>query len=41
MNSVAVLFRMINDTEEKDEEFIEEAYTYESFLLSKHIQDKI
>jgi hypothetical protein len=41
MNRVAALFRMINDTNEEDEEFIQEAYTYGSFLLSKHIQDKI
>jgi hypothetical protein len=32
---------MINDTEEKDEEFIQEAYTYASFLMSKLIQEKI
>jgi hypothetical protein len=41
MNRVAALFRMINDTEEKDEEFIQETYTYGSFLLTKHIQEKI
>jgi hypothetical protein len=41
MNRVAVLFRMINDTGEKDEEFIQETYTYGTFLLSKHIQEKI
>jgi hypothetical protein len=41
MNRVAALFRMINDTEEKDEEFIQETYTYGSFLLFKHIQEKI
>jgi hypothetical protein len=41
MNRVAALFRMINDTEEKEEEFIQEAYTYGTFLLSKHIQEKI
>jgi hypothetical protein len=41
MNRVASLFRMINDTNEENEEFIQEAYTYGSFLLSKHIQDKI
>jgi hypothetical protein len=41
MNRVPGLFRMINDTEEKDEEFIRETYTYGSFLLSKHIQDRI
>jgi hypothetical protein len=40
MNRVAALFRTINDTEEKDEEFIQEIYTYGSFLLSKHIQEK-
>jgi hypothetical protein len=32
---------MINDTEEKDEEFNQEAYTYTSFLMSRHIQEKI
>jgi hypothetical protein len=32
---------MINDTDEKDEEFIQDTYAYGSFLLSKHIQDKI
>jgi hypothetical protein len=41
MSRVTALFRMINDTDEKDEESIQEAYTYESFLLLKHIQDKI
>jgi hypothetical protein len=41
MNKVTALFRMINDTEEKDEEFIQETYTYVIFLLSKHIQEKI
>jgi hypothetical protein len=39
--SLSALFRMINDTEEKDEEFIQETYTCGSFLLSKHIQEKI
>jgi hypothetical protein len=32
---------MINDTEEKDEEFIQDTHTYGSFLLSKRIQDNI
>jgi hypothetical protein len=32
---------MINGTEEKDEEFIQEMYTYGIFLLSKHIQENI
>jgi hypothetical protein len=41
MTRVAALLRMINDTEEKDEKFIQETYTYVSFLLSKHIQEKI
>jgi hypothetical protein len=41
MNRVAALFKMINDTEEKYEEFIQETYMYGSFLLSKHIQEKI
>jgi hypothetical protein len=41
MNRVAALFRMINDTNEEDEDFIQEVYTYGSFLLRKHIQDKI
>jgi hypothetical protein len=41
MNRVATLFRMINDTNEEDEEFIQDAYTYGSFLLSKRIQDRI
>jgi hypothetical protein len=41
MNRVAALLRMINDTNEEDEEFIQEAHTYGSFLLSKRIQDKI
>jgi hypothetical protein len=41
MNRIAALFRMINGTNEEDEEFIQEAYTYGSFRLSKHIQDKI
>jgi hypothetical protein len=41
INRMAALFRMINDTYEKDEEFIQETYTYGSFLLSKHIQEKI
>jgi phage-related protein len=31
MDRIAALFRMINDTEEKDEEFIQDAYTYRSF----------
>jgi hypothetical protein len=41
MNRVSALFRMINDTNEEDEEFIQDAYTYGSFLLSIHMQDKI
>jgi hypothetical protein len=41
MNRVAALFRMINDTEENDEEFMQETYIYGSFLLTKHIQEKI
>jgi hypothetical protein len=41
MSRVTALFRMINDTDEKDEEYIRETYTYGSFLLLKHIQDKI
>jgi hypothetical protein len=41
MNRVATIFKMINDTNEEDEEYIQEAYTYSSFLLAKHIQDKI
>jgi hypothetical protein len=41
MNRVASLFRMINDTQEKDEELIQEANSYGSFLFSRHIQDKI
>jgi hypothetical protein len=41
MNRVAAIFRMINDTNEEDEEYIKEAYTYGSFLLTKHIQEKI
>jgi hypothetical protein len=41
MNRVAAIFRMINDTNEEDEEYIQEAYTYGSFLLAKHIKDKI
>jgi uncharacterized protein Veg len=40
MDRIATLFRMINDTEEKDEEFIQEAYTYASFLMSRHLQGK-
>jgi hypothetical protein len=31
MDRIAALFRMINDTEEKDEDFIQEACTYASF----------
>jgi hypothetical protein len=41
LSRVAALFRMINNTEEKNEEFIQETYTYGAFLLAKHIQDKI
>jgi hypothetical protein len=41
MNRVAAIFRMIKDTEEKDEEFIQEPYTNDSFLLSKQIREKI
>jgi hypothetical protein len=32
MNRVGALFRMINDREERDEEFIQGTYTYGSFL---------
>jgi hypothetical protein len=32
---------MINNTEEKDEEFIQKASTSASFLISRHIQEKI
>jgi hypothetical protein len=41
MNRVVAIFRMINDTNEEDEDYIQEAYSYGSFLLTKHIQDKI
>jgi hypothetical protein len=41
MDRIAALFRMIKDTDEKDEEFLQEAYTYPSFLMSRHIKDKI
>jgi hypothetical protein len=40
MNRIASLFRMINDSKEKDEKFIQKP-TYDSFLLSKRIQEKI
>jgi hypothetical protein len=33
MNREAALFRMINDTNEEDEEFIQEAYTYGAFYF--------
>jgi hypothetical protein len=32
---------MLNDTNEEDEEYKQEAYTYVTFLLTKHIQEKI
>jgi hypothetical protein len=41
MNRLVTLFIIINDTEEKVEEFIQETYTYGSFLLTKYIQEKI
>jgi hypothetical protein len=41
MIKTAAIFRMLNDTNEEDEEYIQEAYTYVTFLLTKHIQDKI
>jgi hypothetical protein len=41
MDRVTSIFRMINDTEEREEDFIQEAYTYATFLLSIHIQEKI
>jgi hypothetical protein len=41
MSRVANLFSIIHNTDEKDEEFIQETYTYGPFLVSKHIQEKI
>jgi hypothetical protein len=41
MMKAAAIFRMLNDTNEEDTEYIQEAYTYVTFLLSKHIQDRI
>jgi hypothetical protein len=39
MIKAAAIFRMLNDTNEEDEEYIQEAYTYVTFLLTKHIQE--
>jgi hypothetical protein len=41
MMKAAAIFRMLNDTNEEDKEYIQEAYTYVTFLFTKHIQDKI
>jgi hypothetical protein len=41
MDRIIPILRMINDTEEKDFLFIQEEYTFLTFLLAKHIQDKI
>jgi hypothetical protein len=40
MNRAAAIFRMINDTNEEDEDYIQEAYTYGSFLLTNIFKTK-
>jgi hypothetical protein len=41
MIKAAAIFRMLNDTNEEDEEYKQDAYAYVTFLLTKHIQDKV